>query len=85
APTDVYELRAVGAPTGRDAQAIQSFEAGVARFLARDFSGAETHFRRVLSLWPEDGPSLRYLEEINTLKWNRPGPDWDGVFTATTK
>jgi len=85
APTDVYELRAVGAPTGRDAQAIQSFEAGVARFLARDFSGAETHFRRVLSLWPEDGPSLRYLEEINTLKWNRPGADWDGVFTATTK
>ena len=85
APTDVYELRALGAPTGKDAQAIESFEAGVARFLARDFSGAETHFRQALSLWPEDGPSLRYLEEINTLKWNRPGPDWDGVFTATTK
>lgn len=85
APTDIHELRALGAPVGPDAEAIQAFEAGVERFLARDFSGAETHFRRVLSLWPEDGPSLRYLEEINTLKWNRPGPDWDGVFTATTK
>jgi adenylate cyclase len=85
APTDVYELRALGVPVGPDAEAIQAFEAGVARFLARDFAGAESHFRRVLSLWPGDGPSLRYLEEINTLKWNRPGPEWDGVFTATTK
>ena len=85
APTDIYELRAMGAPAGRDAEAIEAFEAGVARFLARDFSGAEAEFRKVLPRWPEDGPTLRYLEEINTLKWNRPGPDWDGVFTATTK
>ncbi|WP_224250202.1 CHASE2 domain-containing protein [Hyalangium gracile] len=84
-PTDIYELRAMGAPAGRDADAIQAFEAGVARFLSRDFPEAEAHFRQVLALWPEDAPSLRYLEEINTLKWNRPGPDWDGVFTATTK
>ncbi|MBN1210060.1 MAG: adenylate/guanylate cyclase domain-containing protein [Myxococcaceae bacterium] len=85
APTDLYELRAMGPPAGGDAQAIQAFEAGVARFLSRDFSGAEAEFRKVLPLWPEDGPTLRYLEEINTLKWNRPGPDWDGVFTAHTK
>jgi adenylate cyclase len=85
APTDVYELRALGAPTGPDAQAIEAFESGVERFLAQNFSGAEVYFRRVLTLWPGDGPSLRYLEEINTLKWKRPGPDWDGVFTATTK
>ncbi|KFE64711.1 CHASE2 domain-containing protein [Hyalangium minutum] len=84
-PTDIYELRAMGTPVGPDAEAIQAFEAGVACFLARDFSTAEIHFRQVVALWPEDGPSLRYLEEINTLKWNRPGPDWDGVFTATTK
>jgi adenylate cyclase len=85
APTDVYELRALGAPAGPDAQAIEAFEAGVERFLAQNFAGAEIYFRRVLTLWPGDGPSLRYLEEINTLKWNRPGPDWDGVFIATTK
>jgi adenylate cyclase len=84
-PTNLYELRAMGAPVGPDAEAIQAFEAGVERFLARDFAGAETHLRRVIALWPEDAPSLRYLEEINTLKWNRPGPEWDGVFTATTK
>ncbi len=84
-PTDIYELRAMGAPSGKDAQAIQAFEAGVARFLSRDFAEAETQFRQVLTLWPEDAPCLRYLEEINTLVANRPGPDWDGVFTATTK
>jgi adenylate cyclase len=85
AVTDIYELRAMGPPTGKDAQAVQAFEAGVERFLARDFGGAEVHFRQVLTLWPEDGPTLRYLEELNVLRWNRPGPEWDGVFTATTK
>lgn len=85
APTDIYELRALGAPTGAQAEAIHAFEAGVACFLARDFSRAEEHFRHVLTLWPGDGSSLRYLDEITTLKDSPPGPDWDGVFTATTK
>lgn len=85
AVTDVYELRAMGLPTGKDALAIEDFERGVARFLARDFTAAEAAFRRVLALWPEDGPSLRYVDELNALRWNRPGPEWDGVFTATTK
>jgi adenylate cyclase len=85
AVTNIYELRAMGAPTGKDAQAVEAFEAGVACFISRDFGGAESHFRRVLTLWPDDGPTLRYLEELNVLRWNRPGPEWDGVFTVTTK
>ncbi|MDY7225160.1 CHASE2 domain-containing protein [Hyalangium rubrum] len=85
AVTDIYELRALGRPTGINARAIQVFEAGVAHFIGRDFTAAEASFREVLTLWPEDGPSLRYLEELNTLRWKRPGPEWDGVFTATTK
>jgi adenylate cyclase len=84
-PTDLYELRAMGAPTGKDAEAVQAFEQGVECFVTRDFATAEAWFRRVAELWPGDRPSLRYLEEINVLKWNRPGPEWDGVFTATTK
>jgi adenylate cyclase len=84
-PTNIYELRALGAPTGKDAEAVEAFEGGVECFLTRDFATSEAWFRRVLELWPGDGPTLRYLEEINVLKWNRPGPDWDGVFTVTTK
>jgi adenylate cyclase len=88
AVTDIYELRAMGAPTGPDAQAVEAFEAGVASFISGDFGAAEAHFRQVLTLWPEDSPSMRYLEELeelNVLRLNRPGPEWDGVFTATTK
>ncbi|WP_224367216.1 CHASE2 domain-containing protein [Hyalangium versicolor] len=84
-PTDLYELRAMGAPVGPDAEAIQAFEAGVERFLSRDFAGAEAHFRQVLIRWPGDAPSRHYLEEIKLLQVNPPGLDWDGVFTATTK
>jgi adenylate cyclase len=83
--TDIYELRAMGPPSGQDAEAIESFEAGVQCFIDREFVNAEGYFRRVLMLWPEDKPSRRYLDELNVLRWNRPGPEWDGVFTATTK
>ncbi len=85
AVTDIHELRALGPPAGPDAEAIGAFEAGVERFLARDFAVAEAAFRRVLALWPGDAPSLRYLEEIRALGHTSPGPDWDGVFTATAK
>ena len=85
AVTDIYELRAMGAPSGPDAQAIEAFETGVECFLSREFPEAATYFHRVLKLWPEDGPTRRYLAELNALRVKGPGPDWDGVFTATTK
>jgi adenylate cyclase len=83
--TDVYELLAMGPPSGQDAEAIEAFEAGVECFIHREFVEAEGYFRRVLMLWPGDKPSRRYLDELGLLRRNRPGPDWDGVFTATTK
>ncbi|MBJ6765740.1 adenylate/guanylate cyclase domain-containing protein [Myxococcaceae bacterium JPH2] len=85
APVGVYELRALGLPTGKDAEAVAAFEAGVDSFLARDWTRAQERFERVLTLWADDTPSRRFLDAIATFQLQPPGPDWDGVFTATTK
>ena len=63
----------------------ESFESALAAYSDRRFDAAEGGFRRVLELWPEDPPSLRYLEELAVFKESPPGPGWDGVYTATTK
>lgn len=85
APVAIYELRAMGRPTGADAEAIRLFEEGVDRFIARDWEAAQVLFGRALEFWPEDVPSRRYAEAAAAYRVLPPGPDWDGVFTATTK
>jgi adenylate cyclase len=84
-PGALYELRAMGRATGTDAEAIRLFEEGVDRFISRDWETAQVLFRRTLELWPEDVPSRRYAEAAAAYRMLPPGPDWDGVFTATTK
>jgi adenylate cyclase len=84
-PVAVYELRALGTASGTDAEAIRHFEQGVDRFAARDWDAAEACFLRTLALWRDDVPSRRYLDATSAFRMRPPGPDWDGVFTATTK
>ncbi|MFT3836633.1 MAG: adenylate/guanylate cyclase domain-containing protein [Myxococcaceae bacterium] len=84
-PVKIYELRGIGLPQGSDAQATQAFEAGLDAYAEQRWADALARFEEVLNLWPEDGPSRRYLEEIPALQANPPGPGWDGVYTAPTK
>ncbi len=57
-----------GRLSGPDAEAIEAFEAGVARFLARDFADAEDSLPAGAGRsGPSDEPSRRYLDELNTL------------------
>jgi adenylate cyclase len=84
-PVRIYELRALGQPSSTDAEAIQTFEAGVDAFTEAKFDDAEALFKKAQALWPHDVTCGRYLEDIAVLKVRPPGPGWDGVFTATTK
>jgi adenylate cyclase len=84
-PSALYELRALGTATGADADAIRLFEEGVDRFTARDWDAAEACFLRTLEVWKDDVPSRRYQQAAAAFRLRPPGPDWDGVFTATTK
>jgi adenylate cyclase len=84
-PVRIFELRGLGAAFGAEAEGIARFEAAVDHFAAQRFDEAAAGFRATLETWPEDGPSLRYLEEIEVLRQRPPGPGWDGVYASMTK
>ena len=75
----------MGQAQGTEAEAIAAFEAAVDAFTERRWDEAEAGFNKVLGLWENDPPSRRYLEEIAEYRQTPPPPQWDGVYTATTK
>ena len=63
-PVFIYELRHLGGASPEEAAFIARFEQGLDAYTARRFDEAQGHFVAVLALSPEDGPSLRYLEDV---------------------
>lgn len=66
-------------------QVLELYNRGLELYKARQFAEAKTWFAKALELKPDDGPSRLYLERCGHLIENPPPPDWDGVFTMTTK
>ena len=64
---------------------VETFEQGLSSYRDRDFGGAETAFRRCLSIWPDDGVSMMFLERLRHLSENPPPADWDGVWVLDQK
>ncbi len=84
-PVRIYELRGVGKAQGTEAEGIAKFDEGLDAYVEQKWDVSEAAFKHVLTLWPDDPPSRRYLEEIPQLRANPPGAGWDGVYTATHK
>ena len=51
----------------------------------QDWDKGIYYFESALSLDSDDPPSEVYLERCKHYKENPPEPDWDGVYTMTTK
>jgi len=86
-PVKVYELigrkdRGIDADVSR---LRELYEQGIEKYLQRDWDAGLSLFNKALEIRPNDGPSAVYVERIKAYKENPPPPDWDGVFTMTTK
>lgn len=64
---------------------IETYHKGLNLYRERNFKEAIKYFEMALKLRPDDGPSKLYIERCKMLMENPPPPDWDGVFTMTTK
>lgn len=64
---------------------LKYYNLGLSAYKQRKWDDAISAFEKALKIDPEDGPSGLYLQRSNDLKQNPPGPNWDGVFTMTTK
>ncbi len=64
---------------------VDVFEQGLSSYRDRDFGSAESAFQRCLSIWPDDGVSMMFLERVRHLHENPPPADWDGVWMLDQK
>lgn len=65
---------------------VREFEQAYALYYpGRDFAAAEAAFQDLFERYPNDRPSLYYLERCRLFQQEPPGPDWDGVEEQTKK
>lgn len=69
----------------KDQKKIEAFETGVEMYKGRSWDEAIIQFEKILSEFPEDGPSKVYRNRCEELKNNDPGENWDGIFVMKTK
>ncbi len=85
APVRIFELRGHGQPQGKEAELLQTFEAGLEAFRQQHWQAAEKYFSECLQLSPNDGPAKLFLERTQAMALQPPPPDWDGTATLTEK
>ncbi len=64
---------------------LDVYHKGLQLYREHKFEEAIKYFRKALEIKPDDGPSKLYVERCEMLAKNPPPPNWDGVFTMTTK
>ncbi len=85
-PVYIYEL--LGRQGEIDRETLHwrdTFENGLAAYRQQDWEGAQQYFTACKQLEPYDRPTSLYLDRIQTLQKNPPGPNWDGVWHLTKK
>jgi len=64
---------------------LDSYSEGLRLYKELRFQEALAKFKAALQYEPEDSPTKLYISRCIELAKNPPPPDWDGVFTMTTK
>ncbi|MFH1708047.1 MAG: adenylate/guanylate cyclase domain-containing protein [Planctomycetota bacterium] len=83
-PVVLYELIAEkGKADPARLARCQKYEAALAQYMARDFTGAKAVFAALAT--EGDGPSKTFLERCDEYQAVPPPADWDGSYTATHK
>jgi class 3 adenylate cyclase len=80
---EIIELKAEAA----DAlfEQVYLFHKALDLFEERNWKGAKDAFSQVLKLFPNDGPSVLYIDRCRQFQDYPPEADWDGSFNLTEK
>jgi len=85
-PVRIYQLLARSIRVSPEQKALaEEFHCALRGYKDRNWDGALQAFQSILAKNPHDGPAKLYAERCRILKENPPPPDWDGVYTLTTK
>ena len=85
-PVPVHELLARKNETSSEMSGVvEQYLKGLKLYQDKNFADAVKEFEKVLTIDPEDGPSLTYVKRCGMFIETPPEKDWDGVFTFTEK
>jgi adenylate cyclase len=81
-PVAIYEVAALAGALPPVRRAVfEDYREGLERYRAREFPRSRAAFERD----PDDGPSRTLLRRLEQYGEAPPGPEWDGVFSMSTK
>ena len=84
-PVKIYELLAERGRDERYDRLAETFLKAITLYRGMKWQEAAQAFNDIFKIRPNDPPSKMYIERCKTLYNSPPPPDWDGVFTMTTK
>ena len=85
-PIRLYNPIAIKTEASEDQiKMVEKFEIALNLFESREWEKAKAEFKTVLTIDPEDKPSVRYIQLCNKFINKQPESTWDGVFNLTSK
>lgn len=85
-PVRIYELLGTGSlPDRAQELLIDAYSKGLAKYRNREWYEALKLFRRILKYFPQDGPTRLYLQRCLNNIAAPPLPNWDGVYSFSSK
>lgn len=86
-PVKIYELLGWMKDAAHFQDLLSRWNEAQQAYLGQDWNSAAELFEDLVGHYPEDGPSLTFLNRVYQKRETQPKPDpaWDGVFVATTK
>jgi adenylate cyclase len=84
-PTRIFEVLGESPLAPDQAAPVESFEAGLRAYRARQWADAMQRFQQVIATVPGDPPSQLYIQRCQTCMAAPPPPDWDGVYSMPSQ
>ena len=85
-PVKIYELIGYPSDVGKEmSQAVTYYSRGLSAYRDRQWDKAAALFKKVLTLYPEDGASRTMIQRCRQFMAAPPPENWNGAFTMTTK
>lgn len=84
-PVTIFEVFHSTHPFALDEQAHSDYNHAFEAYLNQEFKTAVEIFERLGQKYPNDKSSARMLKSSREFLESPPAPDWDGVYTHTTK
>ena len=85
-PIKIFEVLRVEQHKVKHYQELSEiFHEALLLYRKQNWAGATLRFMDCLKLFPEDGPTLEFLDRCQYLGQHNPGEDWNGVWVMKTK